>query len=379
MKDMFKFKLVCLVCALLLAGCAQKDRGGDITLASPTSLQKNSSSVYTSNNASSSSANVVAGTNLTSAYGSVSSGTSNSSGSANASSSTSSAASSTSSYSRAEGGIRLPGATSSPVAAPITLPPSAQTSAGSAPTEAPDPASTASGSSGTASSSSLIEGSKIPARSISIVRTKPGCTAPDCPSIKVKRISFAGRDRFNNFLDQTMASMAEVDASNSAAFRSLAEFASYFWKISKPGYEVVLEASIKRGDEDLVVVQLDSYIFTGGAHGLSTTQYINWLPKTDKILSLESMLLPKKMPEFERALKIQHSLWLKTNPQAMENPAAYNKLWPFVPTDNAALLAEGLAVTYDPYSIAPYSFGRPTLVIPFSELKGILRPELLPD
>ena len=47
-------------------------------------------------------------------------------------------------------------------------------------------------------------------------------------------------------------------------------------------------------------------------------------------------------------------------------------------SDNVALLAEGLAVTYDPYVLAPYSFGRPTFVIPYSELNGILRPELMP-
>jgi len=362
MSHVFQFRVVCLLFAFTLGACAQKERAGDITLASPAATQNNTSSFSTSYGGTSSEG-VVAGTNLTSAYGGVTSGMSSTS------------ASKATTYSRAEGGIRLPTATASPVAPPIAIAPSSGSASGNASTTETTDASSAGG----ASSSSLVEGSKLPVRSISIVRTKPGCSATNCPSIKVKRLSFIGRERFNNFLDQTMASMAEVDASNNAAFRSLAEFATYFWKISKPGYEVVLEASIKRGDEDLVVVQLDSYIFTGGAHGLSTTQYINWLPKTDKILSLESMLLPKKMPEFEQALKKQHSLWLKTNPQAMENPAAYNKLWPFVPTDNAALLAEGLAVTYDPYSIAPYSFGRPTLVIPYSDLKGILRPELLPD
>ena len=376
MKSLFQCRLACLLLTLMLGACAQKERAGDITLASPAPVQNNASAVSSGGNSRSSSVNVVSGTNLTSAYGSVSSGTSSNTGTSSSSASNS-ATSKDIPYSRAEGGIRLPAATASPVAAPVLLTPSAGASSNAVPADTagtPDAASAANGS-----SSNLVDGSKIPARSISIVRTKPGCTASDCPSIKVKRLSFTGRERFNNFLDQTMASMAEVDASNSAAFRSLAEFASYFWKISKPGYEVVLEASIKRGDEDLVVVQLDSYIFTGGAHGLSTTQYINWLPKTDKILSLESMLIPKKMPEFEQALKNQHTLWLKTNPQAIENPAAYNKLWPFIPTDHAALLAEGLALTYDPYSIAPYSFGRPTLVIPYSELKGILRPELLPN
>ena len=88
--------------------------------------------------------------------------------------------------------------------------------------------------------------------------------------------------------------------------------------------------------------------------------------------------MPKKIPEFEQALKKQHAIWLKTNTEAVQNPGAYDKLWPFVPTDNAALLSEGLALTYDPYTIAPYSFGRPTILIPYSELVGILRPELLP-
>ena len=380
---MFQFKKAILILpAVLLIACAQKERAGDITLATaaPAQVALTPSSGNSRSASTSSAENLIAGTNLTSSYGGV--------------------VSTDTTSSKSEGGLRVPpgisassgSANVSLNASPVALPVAMQSSnATSQIVTTSDPASVPSsnntiqstgtaGTNGTpnASSSILVEGSKIPARTITIVRTKPDCSSADCPSIKVKRLSFIGRDRFNNFLDQTMASMAEVDASNNAAFRSLAEFATYFWKISKPGYQVVLEASVKRGDEDLVVVQLDSYIFTGGAHGLSTTQYINWLPQTDKILSLESMLLPKKMPAFEQALKKQHAIWLKTNPQAIENPAAYNKLWPFVPTDNAALLADGLAVTYDPYSIAPYSFGRPTIIIPYSELAGILRPELLP-
>jgi len=358
---LFQSKYIFLLSVLLLVACAQKERAGDITLATPASQSTPVALVNNQQSGSSQSSQgaIIAGTNLTSAYGGTQA---------------SGAISKTS-----EPGIRLPVATSTPVAAPITINNSEIASA---------PASTSNSNTSTnqnseannsnTSSSNQVQNSKIPARVITIVRTKPDCSSADCPTIKVKRLSFIGRDRFNNFLDQTLASMAETDTSNNAAFRSLSEFATYFWKTSKPGYQVVLEASVIRGDEELVVVQLDSFIFTGGAHGLSTTQYINWLPKTDKILSLESMLLPKKMPAYEQALKKQHALWLKSNKDALENPAAYNKLWPFVPTDNAALLPEGLAVTYDPYTIAPYYFGRPTITIPYSDLAGILRPELLP-
>lgn len=224
----------------------------------------------------------------------------------------------------------------------------------------------------------LLAANTIPWRVLDSTFVKPGCTGADCPRIKVRRLLFSGRDRFNKFLEETLVSLAELDTKQSAPFKTLPAFQKYFFTVAKPRWEVVLEAGVRRETPELVVVQLDSYVFAGGAHGASTTQYINWLPKVDRLLTLETMLLPNTAKQFEQALRRQHSEWLKTNSLAQENPASYSKTWPFTVSDNVALLAEGLAVTYDPYVLAPYSFGRPTLTIPYSELKGILRRELLP-
>ena len=218
----------------------------------------------------------------------------------------------------------------------------------------------------------------IPWRVLESSLVKPGCTGAECPSLKIRRLAFTGHDRFNKFLDETLASLAELETKQTAPFKTLAAFQKYFFAVAKPRWEVVLEAGVRRETPALVVVQLDSYVFSGGAHGASTTQYINWLPKVDRLLTLETMILPSAASKFEQALRRQHAEWLKTNTVAQENPAAYSKTWPFTMSDNVALLAEGLAVTYDPYVLAPYSFGRPTFVIPYSELNGILRPELMP-
>lgn len=219
---------------------------------------------------------------------------------------------------------------------------------------------------------------KIASKVLTLKKTKPGCKGSECPALNFKRLTFTGYDRFNGFLEQTLLSLALVETNRDQAFRDLTELELYYFKTAKPRDEIALASSVKYMSEEIVVVQLDSFIFSGGAHGISTTQYLNWLPKTDRLLTLEAMLLPGKAPAFEEALKKQHALWLKKNPLAKEDPAGYNKMWPFEPSDNIALLENGLAVTYDPYRLAPYSFGKPTIYIPYRELAGILRPELLP-
>ena len=209
-------------------------------------------------------------------------------------------------------------------------------------------------------------------------RTKPNCKGSECPAITLKQLSFKDYPRFNSFVEQTLLSLALLETNNDQRFRDVAELEANFFNKAQPRDEIALSSSLKYMSEEVVVVQLDSFIYTGGAHGISTTQYLNWLPKTDKLLTLEAMLLPGKAQAFNEALKKQHALWLKKNAIAKKDPAGYNKLWPFEPNDNVALLENGVAVTYDPYSIGPYSMGKPTIYIPFSELKGILQPDLLP-
>jgi hypothetical protein len=105
---------------------------------------------------------------------------------------------------------------------------------------------------------------------------------------------------------------------------------------------------------------------------------MNWQRSKNRVLALDEAVIVGRLPQFEAALKAAHGKWLATNEDAKRDPAAYNKLWPFVPTDNFALTQEGMTVKYDAYTIAPYSYGEPELRIPYSALVGILRPEFIP-
>lgn len=281
-----------------------------------------------------------------------------------------------------------PGDQTSPIAIPspvlpptrlataVMIDPASTTTPGSESTTAS--AANAGEPSSPAGAVSSADAAKVASKVVTFKRIKPGCKGADCPVLNFKRLSFTGYERFNAFLEQTLLSLALVETNRDKAFRDLPELELYFFKTAKPRDELTLASSVKYISAEVVVVQLDSYIFTGGAQRISTTQYLNWLPKSDRLLTLEAMLLPGKLPAFEEALKKQHALWLRKNPLAKDDLAAYTKLWPFEPSDNVALLENGAAVTYDPYRLAPYSFGKPTIYIPYRDLKGILRPELLP-
>jgi len=208
----------------------------------------------------------------------------------------------------------------------------------------------------------------------SLIAKMPDCKGELCPTITFKKLSFEGHERFNAFLDRSLLGLALMDTSKVKTF---ADFATQFWKTAEDRYEIVLGAEVRRATPSVIVIELQSYLYSGGAHGTSTMQYINWVPKMDKILTLNDMVLRGRMKAFEVALKKQYVKWLDTNEFAQTDKADYSKMWPFQFSDNAALMQNGIAVTFDHYVLGPYALGMPTIVVPYAELKGIINNGLL--
>jgi len=208
-------------------------------------------------------------------------------------------------------------------------------------------------------------------------RSKPGCQG-QCPSLEVDSVRFPEDDRLSALVDHALVALTGLDPDRPRPYATVAEYEQYFWQTAGPRDETVLRASVKRQSGDLVVLQVDSYQYTGGAHGIPATQYLNCLRTGQKVLSLDDVLIPGRRDRYEQALRRAHQRWLDANPDARQDPAAYAKLWPFQESDNFALSGEGVTVKYSAYSIAPYSYGEPELLIPYAELEGVLRPDYLP-
>ncbi|SUD89914.1 RsiV family protein [Psychrobacter phenylpyruvicus] len=126
---------------------------------------------------------------------------------------------------------------------------------------------------------------------------------------------------------------------------------------------------------DVELFEINSYIYLGGAHGLGNSEYKMFNVATKKELKLEDLLVSGQQTKFQTLAYTAYKDWVK---QTHSDPQSFEKNWPFSMTDNAIIDNEGIALTYQPYEIAPFAFGMPTLIVPYAKLKGIVKPEYLP-
>lgn len=229
-----------------------------------------------------------------------------------------------------------------------------------------------------------------PLRTEPVTKTahEPGCEGDDCATVSGNYLRFPESPELSDLLQKRLFSLAsglsdDPDGNAMGQAGSFDEFADQVFAASRkahqdvpdmPGYEADLKAEVVGDHDDLLVIELNGYLYSGGAHGLPLTQYLVIDRDTQQPVGLDEMLLPGKRPAYEAALKQAHQRWLQTD-QANGLSASQ---WPFVVSDNAAPLDDGLSIKYQVYDLGPYAIGQPELTIPYAELEGVLEPRYLP-
>ncbi|WP_164248054.1 DUF4163 domain-containing protein, partial [Stenotrophomonas maltophilia] len=71
-----------------------------------------------------------------------------------------------------------------------------------------------------------------------------------------------------------------------------------FLDSAEPGWSSYLQAKVREQHDGLVIIELSSYLFTGGAHGMPGRGFINYDRRQHKVLSLQDMLVPGQEEAF---------------------------------------------------------------------------------
>lgn len=165
---------------------------------------------------------------------------------------------------------------------------------------------------------------------------------------------------FTNSFKKQLSEYAAEDLKYSGETRNSENYISY---------NVVL------ANNDLASVVLSSYQFYGGAHGMTVYSSVNYDLKNNKELKLAELFEPDS--DYVKAISDYSIAELKKTLGEMQNDELINdgagaKAENF---SNWNLTKKGLMFTFEPYQVAAYAAGTRIVIIPYEELKDILRKD----
>jgi hypothetical protein len=204
---------------------------------------------------------------------------------------------------------------------------------------------------------------------------KPGCTSADCPLVNLDTVHFPEEPTLDALVQQRLLALTQ-DNPDLPPASTLQAYQEQFLSRAQTGNSTYLQAKVREQHDGLVIVELSSYLDTGGAHGMPGRGFITWSQAQHKALSLADMVMPGQESTFWLAAQEAHRGWMIAS--KLDQDPEFVKNWPFQRTDNIALASDAVVLKYNVYSIAPYAMGHIELKIPYARLNGVIRPELRP-
>lgn len=234
-------------------------------------------------------------------------------------------------------------------------------------------------------SSAALDGAEVSLQVEEAPYQLPACNEKQhaCPSMSIDHV-LSNLPWLNTLLDQQVldAHAYEIDGVKHTP-QSFQQVVDELWSdVSEDdpqSYDFSDDTALgiigQHGNSIMLLLQHDSNA-AGAAHGETTLNYVVIDLKQQKRLLLKDILLPGQQEKLRALLYPQFVHWVK---QALpdENMAAYEKDSPLHLSNNFVFGKKALEFLYNPYQIGSYAQGYARFNIPYTQLKGIVRPEYL--
>ena len=214
------------------------------------------------------------------------------------------------------------------------------------------------------------ESTELATNHLSWEHTTAGCSAQDCPLVNVELQRLSNQPQLDARIEATLLDMVYKATGQRA--HTLQQHEQEFLASAKPGWVSYLQAKVLEQHAKIVVIELSSYHFTGGVQGIPGRRYLNVDRHSKQVLEPKDILVAGEETAFWQVAERAHQAWLVSQGHAEDTKFQQN--WPFKQTQNIAFLRSAVMLKYDVGQIAPYADGHPQILIPYSELQGIVRP-----
>lgn len=138
-------------------------------------------------------------------------------------------------------------------------------------------------------------------------------------------------------------------------------------------WEKNVNMDIRHNENNIVSIKFEKYAYTGGAHGISMTEYAVCDLVKNKKLNLNDIFKENAKVEIDNILdaKLRELNGLNELESLREAGFFVDKMeW----SDNFFINSQGIGFFYNVYEIAPYASGTTELFVPFREITALLKP-----
>ncbi|CAM4121975.1 DUF3298 and DUF4163 domain-containing protein [Zobellia nedashkovskayae] len=154
-------------------------------------------------------------------------------------------------------------------------------------------------------------------------------------------------------------------------------FSNGYWELKKlypeeaTSWEAKIEGKVSYENADFISVELNSYIFTGGAHGYSSQHFLNF--DKNKAKELQNWEIFKDRKDFEQFAeqKFRNQEQIPLEGPINSTGFMFERDTFYLP-ENIGFTEEGIKLLYNPYEVASYADGPIVLTLPFTDLKPYL-------
>lgn len=207
---------------------------------------------------------------------------------------------------------------------------------------------------------------------------KPDST---CTLIKITYPAFVSETALNDTLKHKLVGLFMVGERTNDDFDDLAKNFMNAYKAelkaaNRKGmfYTLDNKAVVVRQDSALTTLQIDGYSYLGGAHGGAFTGFVNWATNEHKDIKLKDILVDGYGPELtkvgEKIFRKQENL---SDTSSLANDYFFKDA-KFSLNENFLISPIGLRFVYNQYEIKPYAAGKTDLLIPYIQIKKLIRP-----
>ncbi|WP_419212957.1 PdaC/SigV domain-containing protein [Maribacter sp. X9] len=142
-------------------------------------------------------------------------------------------------------------------------------------------------------------------------------------------------------------------------------------------WEAKIKGTITFENKEILTIKLESYLFTGGAHGYDTVRFLNFKKVEGTELENQKLFINEEgfkafaEAEFRKQEKIAAEAPINSSGFMFENEVFY------LP-ENLGYTDKGVLLFYESYEIASYADGPITLTLPFQKVNPFLKFPIKP-